>query len=181
MTSSRPHPQEIEIMSNKFARHFFIILCLCLSSFGALAQSQETSSASNLPPITVNVRQYTFFLKPGGSFTFSLPKVASPIRIEISFPSTNAGVQTPSELMWALVNLDSDSHNITWIGSNSDGSALGSNSLTGSGIIANIYGGSAPTTIASLIVANASAGTLSVTQSSTTTSITGKYIVREYF
>ena len=168
-------------MSNKLALHL-CILCLCVSSLGVVAQAQETSSAAKaLPPITVNVRQYTFFLKPGGSFTFPLPKVASPIRIEISSPSTNGGVQTPSELMWALVNLDSDSHQITWIGSNSDGSALGSNSLTGTGVLANIYGGSAPTTIASLIVANASAGTLSVTQSSTTTSITGKYIVREYF
>ena len=113
-------------MSNKLARHFFI-LCLCLSSFGVLAQSQETSSSQPLPPITVSVRQYTFFLKPGGSFTFGLPKVASPIRIEISSPSTNGGVQTPSELMWALVNLDSGSSNITWIGTNSDGSTLGSN------------------------------------------------------
>jgi hypothetical protein len=167
-------------MSNKLASYLFI-LCLCLSSFAALAQSQKTSSASRLPPITVNVRQYTFFLKPGGSFTFPLPKVASPIRIEISSPSTNGGVQTPSELMWALVNLDSVSHNITWIGTNSDGSTLGSNSLTGNGVLANIYGGSAPTTIASLVVANASAGTLSVTQSSATTSITAKYIVRVYF
>ena len=99
----------------------------------------------------------------------------------ISSPSTNGGVQTPSELMWALVNLDSDSGQITWIGTNSDGSALGSNSLTGTGVLANIYGGSAPTTISSLTVANASAGTLSVTRSSTTTSITGKYVVRIYF
>jgi hypothetical protein len=120
-------------------------------------------------------------LKPGGSFTFPLPKVDSPIRIEISAPSTNGGVQTPSELMWALVNRDSGNSQITWIGSNSDGSALGSNSLTGDGVLANIYGGSAPTTISSLVVANASAGTLSVKRSSTTTTISGRYVVRMYY
>jgi len=168
-------------MSNKLASHLFI-LCLCVLSFSVLAQPQETSSTSKLlPPITLNIREFRFFLKPGGSYTFPLPKVDSPIRIEISSPSTNGGVQTPSELMWALVNRDSGSQQITWIGSNSDGSALGSNSLTGSGILANIYGGSAPTTIASLIVANAAAGTLSVTQSATTTTISGRYVVRMYF
>jgi hypothetical protein len=167
-------------MSRKFATSLFI-LCLCVSSFAIVAESQETSAAKPVPPITLNIRQYQFFLKPGGSFTFPLPNVDRPIRIEISSPSTNGGVQTPSELMWALVNLDSDSGQITWIGTNSDGSALGSNSLTGTGVLANIYGGSAPTTISSLTVANASAGTLSVTRSSTTTSITGKYVVRIYF
>jgi len=166
-------------MSKKVASNLFI-LCLCISSFAVLAQSQTVSSTSNL---VVNITQIKFTLAPGASKTFNLPKVANPIRIEISKPSTNGGVQTPSELMWALVNWDAGtggSNQITWIGTSSNGGSLGSNSAQGS-IIADIYGGSTSTVIASLSVSDAATGTLQVSQSSTTTTLNGSYVVRIYY
>jgi len=166
-------------MSKKVARHLSI-LCLCVSSFGILAQSQTTSSTANL---LVNITQIKFTLSPGGSKTFTLPKVSNPIRIEISAPSSNGAVQAPSELMWALVNWDSGtegSNQITWIGTNSDGSTLGSNSLQ-STTIANIYGGGSPTVISSLKVSDAATGTLEIARSNTTTTINGNYVVRIYY
>jgi hypothetical protein len=131
------------------------------------------------PPLTVQEQQYSFTLKPGGSFRFTLPNVKSPIRIEVSSPSTNGGVQAPSEVMWALVNKDSGNGNITWIGTNSDGTTVGSNSVQNTDI-ANITCGT-NCTVSSLIVANASVGQLAMTRSSTTTRISGSYIVRLYY
>lgn len=168
-------------MSKKVAGYLFI-LCLCVSSFAVPAHAQTTSSTSNL---VVNITEIKFTLSPGTSKTFTLPKVTSPIRIEISVPSTNRGVQTPSELMWALVNWDfgtEGSNQITWIGTNSDGSALGSNSLTSSSkIIARIFGATSASTISTLLVSDADTGTLEISRSNTTTSIEGDYIVKIYY
>jgi hypothetical protein len=166
-------------MSKKVAGYLFT-LCLCVSSLAILAHSQTTSSTTNL---LVSVTQIKFSLAPGASKTFTLPKVTSPIRIEISAPSSNGGVQTPSELMWALVNWDfgtEGSDQITWIGTSSDGSTAGSNSLQGS-TIANIYGGGSSITISSLMISNAATGTLKITRSSTSTIIDGNYIVKIYY
>jgi len=140
---------------------------------------QTLASAVQEPTLTVKELQLSFMLAPGGSRTFTLPNVKSPIRIEVSFPTTNGGVQEPSEVMWALVNRDSGNGNITWIGTNSDGTSLGSNSLQSTDI-ANITCGS-DCTITSLSVANASAGQLVMTQNADTTSITCAYIVRLYY
>jgi hypothetical protein len=162
-------------MSKKIAHHLLVV-CLGVLSLAVLAQAQTTNPAPKC-------EQIKFTLVPGGSQTFTLPDTLHAMRIEISTPSTNNGVQTPSELMWALVNWDNGSegsHQITWIGTNSDGSTSGSNSLQNT-TIANIYGGKAPTVVASLTVSNASTGTLEVSQSGTTTTINGSYIVRIYY
>jgi hypothetical protein len=82
-------------------------------------------------------------------------------------------------VMWALVNKDSGNGNITWIGTNSDGTVVGSNSLQSTDI-ANITCGSG-CTVSSLTVANASAGELAITRSSSTTRIVSSYIVRLYY
>jgi hypothetical protein len=161
-------------MLKTLANRLFM-LCLCVSSLAVLAQSQTTSSTSNL---LLNITQIKFTLSPGASKTFTLPNVAGPIRIEISSPSSNHGVQEPSELMWALVNWDhgtEGSDQITWIGTNSDGTTLGTNSLQNS-IIASIFG--APSV---LKVVDAATGTLEVTRSSAGTIIDGNYVVRLYY
>lgn len=160
--------------------HSLLILCLSASGIAVAAQEQSSESQAQVQlALAVQVKQYAFNLKPGGSFTFALPNIKSPIRIEISTPTTNGGVQTPSEVMWALVNKDSGNGQVTWVGTNSDGTTSGSNSLQNKDI-ANITCGPG-CTIASLVVANATAGTLSVTQNAATTSITGSYIVRLYY
>jgi len=172
-------------MSQKVARHLFI-LCFCLFSLAVLVQSQTVSTAYSTSNLLVNVTQIKITgLAPGGSETVQLPKVTGPIRIEISAPSSNGGVQTPSELMWALVNWDfgtEGSGQITWIGTNSDGSTSGSNSYSSaSGTIANIWAGGSPAVVSSLKVKDATTGTLEIVRSSTTTSISGNYVVRIYY
>jgi hypothetical protein len=156
-----------------------IFAMLMLAAAAGVVLQTVLLAVQTQPPLTVQERQYSFTLKPGGSFKFTLPNVKSPIRIEVSFPTTNGGVQEPSEVMWALVNKDSGNGNITWIGTNSDGTTVGSNSLQNTDI-ANITCGT-NCMIASLTVANASAGQLAMNQSSTTTTIPGSYIVRLYY
>ncbi len=82
--------------------------------------------------------------------------------------------------MYALVNQDPSSKQLTWIGTNNDGSASGSSSLKGKNI-ANIFGGGPGTVNVSLDVANATARTLTVNQHSDTTSKPGDYVVRLYY
>jgi hypothetical protein len=151
----------------------------CLSGLVVAVQAQGPEP---LPPkrVECNCAELRFTLKPGGSQSFQLPVVQSPVRIEVSETANNGGTQEPSELMYALVNQDPSSKQLTWIGTNNDGSASGSSSLQGK-IIARIFGGSAPTTNATLEVVAAPTRTLAIAQNAATTSIPGQYIVKFYF
>jgi len=102
------------------------------------------------------------------------------VRIEVSFTLLNGGTQEPSELMYAVVNQDPSSKQLTWIGTNNDGSTSGSSSLKGN-LIASIFGGGPPTTNASLEVAVAATRTLAIKQNAATTALPGHYVVRFYF
>ena len=166
-------------MTKKLVRGL-LLLCSCVSLFSALTQAQTTYSANNL---VVNVIDMRFTLSPAGTQTFNLPNVATPIRIEISSPSSNGSTQNPSELMTALVNWDngsSGSHQITWIGTNSDGSTVGSNSGK-SATIASIFAGSSTSAVSLLKVFTASAGQVQITRNAAVTSAAGNYVVRIYY
>ena len=77
---------------------YFLVICFCLSS---LAWSQNASGSEDR--IAFRARQFRFKLEPGESFRFTLPKVDSLIRIEISRRSADGSISTSlSELMWAL-------------------------------------------------------------------------------
>jgi hypothetical protein len=115
-----------------------------------------------------------FSVEPGGCYSFALPAVQKPVRIDVSFSLLNGGTQTPSELMSALVNKDPSSGQMTWIGTSNDGTQQGSNSLSGTQI-AFIFGGASPTVNATLEVDDLSAGTLKICQNQNTTSLTGHY------
>jgi hypothetical protein len=166
-------------MSNKINGLFNVLFVCGLAALPAAAQAQTPKS---LPPkrIVCSCAELRFILKPGASQTFLLPAVQSPVRIEVSFTLLNAGTQEPSELMYAVVNQDPSSKQLTWIGTNNDGSTAGSSSLKGN-LIASIFGGAPPTTNASLEVASAPARTLAIKQNAATTIIPGHYIVRFYF
>jgi len=79
----------------------------------------------------------TFSLPPGGSKTIPLPAVQVPIRVMVSVTLKNGGTQTPSELMTAVVNTDPSSHQVTWIGTNSDGTQSAGTTL-GTPLVASI-------------------------------------------
>jgi hypothetical protein len=151
----------------------------CLVSFALPARAQKPEP---VPPkrAVCNCAELRFTLKPGASQTFVLPAVQSPVRIEVSFTALNGGTQEPSELMYAVVNQDPSSKQITWIGTNSDGTNSGSSSLKGT-LIASIFGGGSSTTNASLEVVAAPTRTLAIKQNAATTAIPGHYIVRFYF
>jgi len=153
-------------------------LC-CLPVLVAVVRAQGSKP---VPPkrVPCNCAELRFTLKPGASQSFILPAAQIPIRVDVSFSLLNAGTQEPSELMSALINQDSSSQQLTWIGTSSDGSSRGSTSLNGS-LIASIFGGAAPTTNASLEVVAANTRTIAVKQNAATTALPGHYIVHLSF
>ena len=54
--------------------------------------------------------------------TFALPAADDPLRIDLDAISVNGGIQTPSEVFSALVNVDANGAGMSWIGTRSDGS-----------------------------------------------------------
>ncbi len=143
-------------------------------------EALQTLIQENL--ISNHFQEISFSLNPGDSKSFALPKKQVPVRIEITFTLENGGTQTPSEVMFAVVNQDPVSNHMTWVGTNNDStSQAGNTSSPPSTVIANIFGGGAPTVNASLEVDDLTASTLKVVQHSGTTIIPGSYIVHLWF
>jgi hypothetical protein len=163
-------------MSNRFSFSLSLLLCLYLASFAAAQKAMPMAEGET----ACHCRELRFTLKPGSGHNFVLPVTQSPVHIEVSFTLNNGGTQEPSELMYAVVNQDPSSKQVTWIGTNSDGSQSGSSSLKGK-TIASIFGGGPSTTNASQVVAAAPTRALAVTQNANTTSLPGEYVVRMYF
>jgi hypothetical protein len=153
---------------------FLGLLTTCL--IGAYAQPLQGQEER----AECGCRELRFTLQPGAGHNFVLPDVQGPVRIEVSFTLNNGGTQEPSELMYAVVNQDPASKQITWIGTSSNGSTSGSSSLKGK-IIASIFGGGPGTTNATLNVVAAPTRALAINQNASTTSKPGEYVVRIYF
>jgi len=162
-------------MSTKFHRTPIALLGLCLTTLLVAAYAQNGEQNANC-----RCRELRFTLSPGASHDFLLPETQIPVHIEVSVTANNGGTQEPSELMYAVVNQDPSSKQITWIGTNSDGSTSGSSSLKGK-TIARIFGGGPSTTNASMNVVAAPTRTLNITQNASTTSRPCEYVVRMYF
>lgn len=130
-------------------------------------------------------QELSFDVAPGAAATFPLPKTQWPIRIDVSFTLLNAATQTPSEIMYAVVNQDPMSSKISWVGTNSDATQQAGTSIpSGSApVIARICGGGCPTTNATLEV-NSDAtlpGTLKLTVNAATVILTGHFKVALWF
>jgi hypothetical protein len=125
-------------------------------------------------------QRLTFVLSPGGSFTIQMPAVNDPVRIDIAKPSTNGGVQTPSEVFGAVVNDDRNNSGMSWIGTNSDGSQLG-NSTIHTMDIANLVCPGFNCVIAELRVKSLSAHTLVLTTNAHTSIIRELYVVNLWY
>lgn len=124
--------------------------------------------------------QRTFVLKPGGNVCFQLPAVQSPIHVMVSGTVLNGGTLNPSELISAIVNQDPKSNQMTWLGTNNDGTTIGTNSGK-THVIATFYGGGPPTVDAQLHVCNPQTRSIGISQSASTSSIPGHYIVTMLF
>jgi hypothetical protein len=120
------------------------------------------------------VQRYSFTLAPGGSTSISLPVATLPVEVNVTLSAQNTGTQTPSELARVLVNEDSSSRQLTWIGTSSDGSSSAGTTLAPA-TVATIGGGNLAIT-ATAGTATA-LGKLVFTQSASRTTINGHYEV----
>ena len=124
-------------------------------------------------------QRLTFSLSPGGGFVFKLPATNDPVRIDIASPSTNGGVQTPSEVFSALVNANENDSGMSWVGISSDGSQSGNSTIHATDI-ANLVCG-ANCVIAWLRVKSVSAHTLILTANAKTSIIRELYVVNIWY
>jgi hypothetical protein len=121
-------------------------------------------------------RNLHFVVPPGGHVCFALPAIQLPIHVMISESALNGGTQVPSELIEAIVNQDGKSTQMTWLGTNSDGSQLGSNSIA-TPLIASVWGGAPPTFNAQLRVCSLPNREIGIFQNAQTTGLPGHYYV----
>jgi hypothetical protein len=151
------------------------IAALACASGAAYAATTSTASVVTGP----DHQRLTFTLAPGASHTFTLPKANDPIRIDIAKPSTNGGLQEPSEVFSALVNVDGNGVGMTWVGTNSDGTQTGSNSFNGTDITNLVCGSNC--LIASLNVGNPTARTVVLSTNAATSTIDETYVVNIWY
>lgn len=141
------------------------------------------SSVSDAPATIVtgpDHQRLTITLAPGQSRTFKLPASNDPVRIDLDRVSTNGGVQTPSEVFSALVNVDTHPGGMSWIGTYSDGSQKTGFTFTGGPAITKLVCG-ASCVIAWLNSKSVSSRTVTLKQNKATTSIRGTYVINMWY
>ncbi len=124
-------------------------------------------------------QRLVFTLAPGGSHSFKLPAANDPVRIDLDKISTNGGLQNPSEVFSALVNVDNNGAGMSWIGANSDGSQA-ANSTSHSSTITKLVCGS-NCVIATLSVSSVGAHTVTLTANAATSIINETYVVNIWY
>ncbi len=150
---------------------------LALAAGGGAAFA--STSSPNMIVTGPDHQRLTFVLSPGRSFVFKLPATNDPVRIDVDSPSTNGGVQTPSEVFSALINANGNDSGMSWIGTNSDGSQSG-NSTIHTADVANLVCGPG-CVIAWLRVKSISAHTLILTANPKTSIIRERYVVNIWY
>jgi hypothetical protein len=141
------------------------------------------TSIANSPTVTVtgpDHERLTITLAPGASRTFVLPAANDPLRIDLDAVSVNGGIQTPSEVFSALVNVDANGAGMSWIGTRSDGSQRSGYTFTGGPAITELTCGS-NCVIAWLNSGNAALRTVTLKQNANTTSISRKYVINIWY
>ncbi len=124
-------------------------------------------------------QRLTFTLAPGGSRTFQLPAANRPVRIDLDKVSTNGGVQTPSEVFTALVNVDENGAGMSWIGTNSDGSQRAASTITSHNITNLVCG--VGCFIASLNVKSVAHHTVVLEANAATSRIKETYVINIWY
>jgi hypothetical protein len=153
---------------------------VALAAAGGAAYAATAASSSRAVIVKgPDHQRLSFVVSPGGSHVFKLPAANDPIRVDIASPSTNGGVQTPSEVFSALINVDGNHAGMSWIGTNSDGSQSG-NSTIHSKDIANLVCGTS-CVIATLKVKSVSARTVVLTANAATSIIRERYVVNIWY
>jgi len=142
-----------------------------------------TSLGVNSPAVTVtgpDHERLAITLAPGGSRTFVLPAANDPLRIDLDAVSVNGGIQTPSEVFSALVNVDANGAGMTWIGTSSNGSQKSGYTFSGGPAITELTCG-ANCVIAWLNSGSAAHRTVTLKQNANTTSIRRTYVINIWY
>jgi hypothetical protein len=128
-----------------------------------------------LPAKAATRTSYVFTLAPGASKSFPIPVVGAPVTLSGTITLNNHGTQTPSALVGALVNEDASSLQLTWIGTNGNGTVNVGTTLSAKVVASYAFGNAVIT--ASPAAASGGKGTLTVTQSATQTILPGTYAI----
>lgn len=162
---------------------YTLLTLIVVCGAAVLASAQTASPNATTPPATVQAAMYTgehtFYvtLQPGGSYNLSMPVVQNPVRIDISVTFANQGTLNPTELVSALVNIDPYSKQMTWIGTNNDGSKTAGN--TGGNLTIASFGVDA--SLDAVLGTGGAMPTLKIMQNANATSIAGHYVIRMYY
>ena len=141
------------------------------------------TSIANSPAVIVtgpDHERLTITLAPGASRTFVLPAANDPLRIDLDAVSVNGGIQTPSEVFSALVNVDANRAGMSWIGTRSDGSQRAGYTFAGGPAITELTCGS-NCVVAWLNSGNAGRRTVTLKQNASTTSISRTYVINIWY
>ena len=151
-----------------------------LTCVGGGAYALTTAASFSAVNVTgPDHERLTFTLAPGGSQTFRLPAANDPVRIDLDKISTNGGVQTPSEVFSALVNVDRNGAGMSWIGTSSDGSQAADSTIHSSTITKLVCGSNC--VIATLSVSSVGARTVTLTANAATSIIDETYVVNIWY
>jgi hypothetical protein len=124
-------------------------------------------------------QRVTVTLAPGASATIKIPAANRPVRIDLAKVSINGGVQTPSEVFSALVNVDMNGAGMSWIGTNSDGSQQAGSTISTHNIT-NLFCG-ASCIIATLNVQSIAQHTVLLRTNPNTTRIKSKFVINIWY
>lgn len=127
-------------------KHYLRVLAVsaavtAMAAVGGGAYAVTSAPAISRAPVTgIDHQRLTITLAPGASQVFKLPAANDPVRIDLDKISTNGGIQTPSEVFSALVNVDANHAGMSWIGTYSDGSQHAGTTISGSTITQLVCG-----------------------------------------
>lgn len=153
------------------------VAAAAIACAGGVAYAATTSTAQIVTG--PDHQRLSFTLKPGASHTFVLPKANNPIRVDLTIVSTNGGIQTPSEVFSALVNVDQNGAGMSWVGTNSDGTQTGNSTAHGTDITNLVCGSNC--LIASLNAVSAPARTVALTANAATSIVAETYVVNIWY
>jgi hypothetical protein len=156
-----------------------VVAATAVTLAGAGSAAYAASNSTSVIVKGPDHQRLTFVVSPGGSHTFALPSANDPIRIDLDKVSTNGGVQTPSEVFSALINVDANHAGASWIGTNSDGSQTASSTIKGTNITNLVCGSSC--VIASLNMSNVANRTVVLRANAATSSIREEYVVNIWY
>ena len=154
-----------------------------MMSLGGGAYAVTSIVSANSPAVNVtgpDHERLTITLAPGGSRTFVLPAANDPLRIDGHAVSVNGGIQTPSEVFSALLNVDANGAGMSWIGTSSNASQKSGYTFSGGPAITELTCG-ANCVIAWLNSGSAVRRTVTLKQNANTTSISRTYVINIWY